>query len=199
MDIGLAVGLAVIFFLLGLAVGYLAFSEGQPKPAPAEKTMGTNQETLPADPPQSPGQTHQPEVFQRVEETVIQTRPTAMPEKLTAAQPTGPAANLGDAETTKPLTFSGAISDMFVRQTPSKESAAQQGIVGQIDRLLQEKLDETYVRRGLRMVQMPDQSMGIILDKITYGSIDSLPDETAKALIRQAVKEWTESQSPRNH
>jgi len=198
MDLGLAIGLAVVFFLLGLVVGYLAFSDGQPKNTPAEPTKNQSQAILAENASQNPVLPSQPEADLRDQATIIQTKPTAAPSTPAgAAQTTQPAAGQAASETPAPLTFSGAISDMFMRQSPTRENATQQSIVGQIDKILQEKIDESYVRRGLRMAQMPDHSMGIILDNVTYGSIDSLPDETAKTMIREAVKEWTESQRQR--
>jgi hypothetical protein len=77
---------------------------------------------------------------------------------------------------------------------PRKKTESEdldQSIVGQIDQILQTKLEETDLEdRGIRLVEGPDQGMVIEVGLQKYTEIDAVPDEQVRQLIRQSVADW---------
>jgi len=69
-----------------------------------------------------------------------------------------------------------------------------QSIVGQIDQILQTKLEETALEdRGIRLVEGSDQGMVIEVGLDKFTEIDAVPDEQVRQLIRQSVADWEAS------
>lgn len=201
MNFGLMIGLAVIFFLLGLVVGYLAFSDGRAKPGEKESPGDIIQDSKQAIAEDSSVQS-QTESY--ISEPSSQDNPNpgepaapapGSPVKGIPAQPT---ANHPASESPTPLSFSGAIANLLTPQPSQPVKNQKQSIVLQIDEILQESRSDVYARRGLHLVEMQDHSMGIVLDDHIYESIDSLPDEEARNLIREAAREWTRRQKADN-
>lgn len=68
---------------------------------------------------------------------------------------------------------------------------APKSIVAQIDEILQEKLLGTPMeKRGVRLVEFPNQGMVVLIGLDKYEGVDEVPDEEIRQLIRSAVKEW---------
>lgn len=64
-------------------------------------------------------------------------------------------------------------------------------IAAQIDDILQEMLEGTDLeRRGIRLMELPDQGVQVLVGLDKYPDIDSVPDEDIHKVINAAVKEW---------
>lgn len=66
-------------------------------------------------------------------------------------------------------------------------------MAGQIDEILQKKLENTtYENSGIRLVDTPSQSVVVMVGMNQYDSIEFVPDETIRNILREAVAEWEE-------
>ena len=70
-----------------------------------------------------------------------------------------------------------------------------ESITAQIDAILQEQLKTSPIEeKAIRLMELPDKGMVVMVGLNQYKEIDDVPDESIRALIRSAVAEW-ESQS----
>ena len=70
----------------------------------------------------------------------------------------------------------------------------QKSIVEQVDDILQEILAEKgFTSKNIRLTEMPNKGVIVWTGKDFYESIDSVPDEEVKGLIKSAVKRWEET------
>lgn len=84
--------------------------------------------------------------------------------------------------------FARALLPRSEAQTPNLN------VVAQINAILQEKLEDSSLKqRGIRLVEQPDHSMVVMIGLEKYESVDDVPDEQVKAVIRQAVSEWEDN------
>ncbi|OGO25196.1 MAG: hypothetical protein A2W33_09785 [Chloroflexi bacterium RBG_16_52_11] len=64
-------------------------------------------------------------------------------------------------------------------------------IVAQIDDILQEKLENSPLsKRGIRLRELPNQGMAVMVGLDQYEGVDDVPDEEIRSMIRSAVSEW---------
>jgi hypothetical protein len=64
-------------------------------------------------------------------------------------------------------------------------------MAGQIDEILQKKLENTpYENSSIRLVDTPSQGVVVKVGLNQYDGVESVPDETIRNLIRDAVAEW---------
>lgn len=64
-------------------------------------------------------------------------------------------------------------------------------IAAQIDEIMQEMLAGTdFEQRGIRLMDLPDQGVVVMVGLDKYPDIDSVPDEDIRKVINAAVKEW---------
>jgi hypothetical protein len=79
---------------------------------------------------------------------------------------------------------------------PSVKSANSEGssstsIVGQINDILQEVLEESnFADRRVSLTQEPSMGVVVWVDGTKYPGIDAVPDPEIKGLIQAAVKKW---------
>jgi len=72
-----------------------------------------------------------------------------------------------------------------------KSTSAPQSIAAQIDAVLQEKLAESSLRgQPIRLMELPNKGMVVMVGLDQYEGIDNVPDEEIKTLIKSAVAEW---------
>jgi hypothetical protein len=84
--------------------------------------------------------------------------------------------------------FARALLPRSETQTPNLN------VVAQINAILQEKLEDTPLKqRGIRLVEQPDHSMVVMIGLKKYESVEDVPDEQVKTVIRQAVSEWEDN------
>ncbi len=78
-----------------------------------------------------------------------------------------------------------------------RPSAPATSIVGQIDSILQERLDGTPLQeRGVFLAQSPDGGVMVYVGLTKYMAIDDVPDADIKAAIRAAITEWENKYTP---
>jgi hypothetical protein len=64
-------------------------------------------------------------------------------------------------------------------------------IAAQIDEILQKKLENTpYADSGIRLEDTPGQGVVMMVGLDQYDGVESVPDETIRNLIREAVADW---------
>jgi len=76
-------------------------------------------------------------------------------------------------------------SEVRAPQSPPKSIAAQ------IDEILQEMLENsTLATRAIRLLELPNKGMVVMVGLEQYEGVDGVPDEEIKKVIRAAVAEW---------
>lgn len=213
MDLGLIIGLAILFFFLGLSVGYLVFSEnrsgrnGQEKKPEENSIEGKELVRIWQDRKTGHLMIDTPSGRQAIQtERTIETSPAGststalnrqnLPSpKANAANDPAPdhqaAVDAAPSAPAKSKSLFASLGNLWKKTEPVDAQLARQGIALQVDIVLQENLSEKYLRRGLRLIQMPDQSMVIMLDETPYSTIEQVPDEEVRKLIRDSVAEWS--------
>ncbi len=74
---------------------------------------------------------------------------------------------------------------------PKSEAPTATSIVGQINEILQEVLEESSTPdRKISLMQEPSMGVVVWVDGIKYTGIEAVPDPTVKELIQMAVKKW---------
>jgi len=69
--------------------------------------------------------------------------------------------------------------------------AGEKSIAQQIDEILQERLSGSPLeKRAIRLMELPEKGMVVMVGLEQYDSVDAVPDEDIRDLIRQAVAEW---------
>jgi hypothetical protein len=64
-------------------------------------------------------------------------------------------------------------------------------IATQIDEILQEMLENsTLATRAIRLLELPNKGMVVMVGLDQYEGVDAVPDEEIKKVIRAAVAEW---------
>jgi hypothetical protein len=64
-------------------------------------------------------------------------------------------------------------------------------IVAQIDEILQQMLlASPMANRKIRLIELPNQGVVVLVDQDQYPGIDAVPDADIRSLIRQAVSAW---------
>jgi hypothetical protein len=70
-------------------------------------------------------------------------------------------------------------------------------IVGQIDSILQARLDGTALgERGIFLTQSPEGGVAVYVGLTRYNGVDDVPDPEIKAAIRAAILEWEDKYTP---
>jgi len=76
-------------------------------------------------------------------------------------------------------------ADINVPQASTKSIAAQ------IDEILQEKIEGTEMaQRGVRLLELPNKGMVVMIGLDQYGGVDEVPDDEIRSMIKSAVAEW---------
>jgi len=74
--------------------------------------------------------------------------------------------------------------------------APPRSIAAQIDDILQEKLkDSPLAGRAIRLMELPNRGMVVMVGLNQYDGVEAVPDEEIRNLIRSAVAEWEERAS----
>jgi hypothetical protein len=68
---------------------------------------------------------------------------------------------------------------------------AEKSIAVQIDEILQENLENSpLASRAIRLLELPNKGMVVMVGLDQYAGVDAVPDEEIKTVIRTAVAEW---------
>jgi hypothetical protein len=97
-----------------------------------------------------------------------------------------PAAEPAESERTSfnPLQF-------FTRSSSSESPEPPKSIAAQIDAILAEKIAGTkWEARGLRVMELPEKGVVVLVGLEQYDSVDSVPDEEIRSLLQDCVAEW---------
>jgi len=74
---------------------------------------------------------------------------------------------------------------------PDLPPVPPKSIVAQIDDILQEKLEKSPLsKRGIRLRELPNQGMAVMVGLDQYEGVEDVPDEEIRSMIRSAVSEW---------
>ena len=83
-------------------------------------------------------------------------------------------------------------------QTDVKKPDTTKTLAEQVDEILQEKLAKSSLRdKGVRLMDVPDRGLVVLVGLEKYDGVDAVPDEQVKALLREAVDEWGKRASTR--
>ena len=100
----------------------------------------------------------------------------------------------------RPLSPSAPPSSAPKPATNSKEDrpvAPANSIVGQIDSILQARLEGTSLAdRGIFLTQSPEGGVNVYIGLTRYNGVDDVPDPEIKAAIRAAIAEWEDKYTP---
>jgi hypothetical protein len=78
-----------------------------------------------------------------------------------------------------------------------RPSTPANSIVGQIDSILQARLDGTALgERGIFLTQSPEGGVIVYVGLTRYNGVDDVPDSEIKAAIRAAISEWEDRYTP---
>jgi hypothetical protein len=73
----------------------------------------------------------------------------------------------------------------------NKPASTHKSIVAQVDEILQEKLENTpLAKQGISMRDSPDGGLLVWVGLQQYNSIDEVPDQGVRQLLRESVEEW---------
>lgn len=74
------------------------------------------------------------------------------------------------------------------------QDVPEKSIAAQIDEILQEKLlDSPLAERAIRLMELPDKGMVVLVGLDKYDSVDDVPDEDVRQLLKDCVSEWESS------
>jgi hypothetical protein len=83
-----------------------------------------------------------------------------------------------------------------LQQDVRAPEAPPRSIAAQIDDILQEKLkDSPLAGRAIRLMELPNRGMVVMVGLNQYDGVEAVPDEEIRNLIRSAVAEWEERAS----
>ncbi len=78
-----------------------------------------------------------------------------------------------------------------LRPDSSKLESKPKSIAAQIDEILQEMLiDSELSSRAIRLLELPQKGVVVMVGLEQYEGVDSVPDPEIKGLIQKAVTEW---------
>lgn len=87
--------------------------------------------------------------------------------------------------------FTDVVSPMPAMPVSAPPFTGSKSIVGQIDDILQEKLQNTaHANRRIRLTEKPNQGVVVQIGLDSFPGIDEVPDPEIRELIHQAVTEW---------
>lgn len=89
--------------------------------------------------------------------------------------------------------------DMVVKAVQAdvgKPELEPKSIVEEIDDVLQEKIAGTHLAdKGVRLMELPDQGLVVMVGMEKFGKVDDVDDPEVKAAIQDAVSTWEEQAS----
>ncbi|WKZ36723.1 MAG: hypothetical protein QY332_02120 [Anaerolineales bacterium] len=85
-----------------------------------------------------------------------------------------------------------------VKKPEAEKNIRSLSIVQQIDTVLQARLMDTSLdKRGIRLQESPEGAVEVYVGLQKFHSVDDVPDEVIKAVIRGAISEWEDKYTPR--
>lgn len=100
-------------------------------------------------------------------------------------------------ETTPTARGRGNIFLRAIQPGGSRLPPQPRSLAAQIDEILQEKLPfSSFSHHIIHLIELPNYGMSVQVDRNQYESIEAVPDEDIRRLIREAVEEWQRRNSP---
>ncbi|MGE5223969.1 MAG: hypothetical protein ACM3PY_16135 [Omnitrophica WOR_2 bacterium] len=124
-----------------------------------------------------------------VQEKPISISPDVTPQII----PTAPisAADTSYLDAPKKVSLNPLTAVVSAIQSDIKVPEKQKSLAAQIDEILQVKLRNTpMVSRGIRLTESPDKGVEVRVGMEKYDSVDAVPYEDVRQVIREAVDEW---------
>jgi hypothetical protein len=89
------------------------------------------------------------------------------------------------------LVVPAAAVDKKGGKAPAPEPIKPLSIVGEIDEILQNMIEGTpLLERGLQLVETPNHTIAVWIDKHQFENIDAVTDPEVQQVIHAAVKKW---------
>lgn len=80
---------------------------------------------------------------------------------------------------------------MIMEVEDDKAEEEQFSIVRQIDEILQKKLRASALEnKAVRLIELPNKGMVVMVGTQQYDSVEAVPHEEIRSLIRESVREW---------
>ncbi len=112
------------------------------------------------------------------------------PAPVVAIAPAVKAADKAESKPAKPGPLDW-IAQALEKRLSKKEELPEKSIAAQIDEILQEKLKESHQEsRAIRLMELPDKGMVVLVGLEQYESVEDVPDEQVRQLIKDCVTEW---------
>lgn len=93
-------------------------------------------------------------------------------------------------ESARPILNPLSVFARVLQPLPESEKPSL-NVVAQINTILQENLEDSPLKqRGILLTEKPDHSMVVMIGLDKYNSVDEVPDEEVRKVIRQAVSQW---------
>jgi len=81
--------------------------------------------------------------------------------------------------------------EIFMPGKSSETPEPPKSIAAQIDAILSEKISGTkWEARGIRVMELPEKGVVVLVGLEQYDSVDAVPDEEIRDLLRSCVAEW---------
>jgi hypothetical protein len=96
----------------------------------------------------------------------------------------------------KPITTIPALGIAPAGLSPEKPKLPMGSIASQVNDILQEMLINTPLeKRGIRLFELPGKGMVVMVGLNQYDSVDEVPDEIVRKVIKLAVQKWEKQMS----
>lgn len=74
---------------------------------------------------------------------------------------------------------------------PKKARPPTLSVAAQVDEILQERLANSRLRdRNIRLVELPDRGMVVMVGEAEYDGVSEVPDEAVREILKDCVSEW---------
>lgn len=132
----------------------------------AEGSQGLAPEPVPKSPGVVPG--HEPTLFPELPNAAVPTASAEAPAKKGVAD-----------------WLAQALQPKSILSEPPKSIAVQ------VDEILQRKLlEKGWQQRGIRLLELPNKGMVVLIGLDQYATVDDVPDDEIRSLIHASVSEW---------
>lgn len=126
---------------------------------------------------------------QPVQEKPVATPPVVSPQPISAAPASAPDSSYLDSP--KKISMNPLTAVVTAIQSDIKVPEQPKSLAAQIDEILQVRLrNSPMASRGIRLTESPDKGVEVRVGMEKYDSLDTVPYEDVRQVIREAVDEW---------
>ncbi len=124
----------------------------------------------------------------------VQEKPDAVPSPVTTSViSSSPVSSAGPSypDSPKKVSMNPLTAVVSAIQSDIKVPELQKSLAAQIDEILQVRLkNSNMANRGIRLTESPDKGVEVRVGMEKYNSVDAVPYEDVRQIIREAVDEW---------